>query len=156
MVTLIRDTDRALDALLITPYIPLSGRGSLVVLLIVWTPILSVAGVCGLLGNWYVLPFSFGVCVVLGLAFRSAHRCTQIREVVSFSAAQVSIERVQCHVEHRCSLPRADATVLLQAGPDGDVQHLFICSQDHKIEVGDFLDQFERHKLAFRLGELIH
>ena len=155
MVTVIRDAATAQDVFVITPYMPISGKGSLVVLLIVWSLILSVALVCGMLGNWAVLPASLAVCIALGLAFRSAHRRTQQREVVSLAAGQLSIEQGHHYPEHWCSLPCADATVLLQPAPTGTETHLFICTKEQQVEVGSFLDDMERHELADRLRELL-
>lgn len=155
MVTTIKNPDATQDALLITPYAPLSWRASLFLLFLVSTPIIGVAIVSGLLGNWYVLPVSSTLCIFIGLAFRSAYRRTQIREVVLLDDRTLSIARGHRQIESRVSLPRACAAVLWQASPRGAEDHLYICANEQKVEIGNFLDDKERHELADRLAELI-
>ncbi len=55
-------------AVVITPCAPLSVRASVLILLLICTPIKAVAVVSGLLGNWYAMPASITMCVVLCLA----------------------------------------------------------------------------------------
>lgn len=155
MVATIEKPGAKQEALLLMPYAPLSWRGSLFLLLLVSIPILAVAVVCGMLGNWYVLPVSSTLCGFIGLAFRSAYRRTQIREVLTLDSGTVSIARGHRHIESCRSIPRGSARVLLQPSAAGADDHLYLCANDQKIEIGDFLDDQERHELAGRLRGLI-
>lgn len=155
MVATIRNPDTAQDALVITPYAPLSWPASLLILFVICAPIMSVAVVSGLLGSWYVLPASAMVCIFTGLAFRSGYRRTQRREVVTLIGDEVSIERGHSYPESRYAIPRSDAQVLLQKSAPGADEHLYLCAREQEIEIGEFLDDKERHQLADELRRLI-
>lgn len=142
-------------SLVITPYAPLSLRATLLILLVVCIPIMAVAVVSGLLGNWYAMPASASVCLVLCLAFRSGYRRTQQREVITVIGDAVSIESGHRYREFRKQLPRKLAFVLLQESPPPAREHLFLCTEDQRIEVGEFLESRERHELADTLRDLI-
>lgn len=155
MVATIRIPDTAQDALVITPYAPLSWPASLLLLSIICTPIMGAAIVSGIFGNWYALPVSATLCVVIGLAFRSGYRRTQRREVVTLIGDAVSIERGHRYPESRCAIPCSDAEVLLQTSAPDAHEHLYLCAREQKIEIGEFLDDKERHDLADRLRRMI-
>ena len=155
MVATIRIPDTEQVVLVITPYAPLSLRASVVIVCLICTPIMAVALVSGLLGNWYALPVSTTMCIVLGLAFRSGYRRTQRREVVRLVDQDVSIERGHATPESRSALPRNHTYVLLQESVPDAREHLFLCADEQRIEVGEFLDNKERHELADKLRDLV-
>lgn len=155
MVATIRIPDTEQVVLVITPYAPLSFRASVFILCLICTPIMAVAVVSGLLGNWYALPASATMCIVLCVAFRSGYRRTQRREVVKLVNQDVSIERGHSSPESRCALPRNHTYVLLQESVRDAREHLFLCADQQKIEVGEFLDNKERHELADKLRDLV-
>lgn len=155
MVATIRIPDTAQDALVITPYAPLSWPASLLLLFVICAPIMGAAIVSGLFGNWLALPVSSVLCVVIGLAFRSGYRRTQRREVVTLIGDAVSIERGHRYPESRCAIPRDDAEVLLQTSAPDAHEHLYLCAREQKIEIGEFLDDRERHELADKLRRMI-
>ena len=156
MVATIRIPETEQVALVITPYAPLSLRASVFILVLICTPIMAVAVVSGLLGNWYAMPASATMCIVLCLAFRSGYRRTHCREVVTMADGAVSIERGHRYPESRCALPRDHAYVLLQdSAPDVREHHLYLCADEQKVEVGEFLDDRERGELAEKLRQLI-
>lgn len=155
MVATIRIPDTAQDALVITPYAPLSWPASLLLVFVICAPIMGAAIVSGVLGNWYALPVSSAVCVAIGLAFRSGYRRTQRREVVTLVGDAVSIERGYHYPESRCALPRNDAEVVLQTSAPDAHEHLYLCAREQKIEIGEFLDDNERHELADKLRRMI-
>ena len=134
MVATIRIPDTEQVVLVITPYAPLSALASVVILCLICTPIMAVAVVSGLLGNWYALPASTTMCIVLCLAFRSGYRRTQRREVVKLVDQDVSIERGHSFPESRCALPRDHTYVLLQESVPDAREHLFLCADQQKIE----------------------
>ncbi|MBI5901648.1 MAG: DUF2244 domain-containing protein [Rhodocyclales bacterium] len=155
MVATIRIPETEQLVLVITPYAPLSLRASVLILCLICAPIMTIAVVSGLLGNWYALPVSTTVCVVLALAFRSGYRRTQRREVVKLVDRDVSIERGHASPESRCALPREHTYVLLQESSPDAREHLFLCADQQRIEVGEFLDDKERHELADKLRDLV-
>ncbi|BAO29543.1 DUF2244 domain-containing protein [Sulfuritalea hydrogenivorans] len=156
MVATIRIPETEQVAVVITPYAPLSLRASVLILLLICIPIMAVAVVSGLLGNWYAMPASLTMCVVLCLAFRSGYRRTHCREVVTLADGAVSIERGYTNLESHCALPGEHAYVLLQdSAPDAREHHLYLCADEQKVEVGEFLDDRERGELAEVLRQLI-
>lgn len=116
---------------------------------------MAVAVVSGLLGNWYALPASTTMCIVLCLAFRSGCRRTQRREVVKLVDQEVSNERGHSFLDSRCALPRDLTCVLLEERVSDAREHLFLCADQQKMEVGEFLDTRERHELADKLRDLV-
>ena len=156
MVATIRDRKTSQVALVITPsYAPLSWQASVLILVLICGLIMSGAIISGLLGNWYAVVPSSVVCVVIALAFRSGYRRNHRREVVSLVDDAVSIERGHVELESRCAIPRARAEVLLQLAAPGMPEHLYLCTKEQKVEIGEFLDEQERHKLAEMLRQLI-
>lgn len=155
MVATIRDPETHQVALVITPYAPLSWQGSVLILLVLSTLIMSGAILSGLLGNWYAVLPSGILCIVIALAFRSGYRRTQRREVVKLVEDAVSIERGHTLPESRCSLPRDRAEVLLQVSAPDAHEHLYLCSNEQKVEIGEFLEDDERHQLADSLRQLL-
>ena len=132
MVATIRIPDTEQVVLVITPYAPLSALASVVILCLICTPIMAVAVVSGLLGNWYALPASTTMCIVLCLAFRSGYRRTQRREVVKLVDQDVSIERGHSFPESRCALPRDHTYVLLQESVPDARERLFRCADQQE------------------------
>ena len=155
MVATIRDPETRQLALVITPYAPLSWQASVLILLLLSTLILAGAVISGLLGHWYAMPASAAVCLALALAFREGYRRTQRREVVKLVADAVSVERGHTQPESRCTLPRDRAEVRLQEPAPDDHGHLYLCSPEQKIEIGEFLEDDERRQLADALRRLI-
>lgn len=155
MVATLRDPETSQVALVITPYAPLSWQGSVLILLMLSALIMSGSVVSGMLGFWYPMLPSAILCIVLALAFRAGYRRTQRREVVKLVDDAVSIERGHERPESRCALPSARAEVLLQVSAADSHEHLYLCSNEQKIEVGDFLDDEERHQLAASLRQLL-
>ncbi len=142
-------------ALVITPYAPLSLRATVVILVLLCTPIMAVSVVSGLLGNWYALPASASMCLALCLAFRSGYLRTQRRQVITVVDDAISFESGHRRREYRKLLPRKLTFVLLQDSPRPAREHLFLCAEDQRIEVGEFLEPGERHELADTLRDLI-
>lgn len=155
LVATTRIPGTATVALVITPYAPLSLRATVLILILICTPIMAVAVISGLLGNWYAMVPSASVCLVLCLAFRSGYRRTQQREVITVVDDAISIESGHRLREFRKQLPRKQTFILLQDSPPPVREHLFLCTEEQRIEVGEFLEPRERHELADTLRDLI-
>lgn len=138
----------------ITPYAPMSSGASILLFVIVSTPIIGAAVVSGLLGNWYAMPASLAMVLVLGLALRSGYQRTQVREVVSLCDDDIAVERGHARAEQRVTLPLPGAELRL-SGAATDHGHLVIRSNGREEEVGGFLDARERRELAEALQRLL-
>ncbi|MBI5922542.1 MAG: DUF2244 domain-containing protein [Betaproteobacteria bacterium] len=156
MVATIRNRNSNQVAFVITPsYAPASWQASILILIPICGLIMSTAIVSSLLGNWYALVPSSIVCVVLALAFRSGYRRNHRREVVSLEEDAIAIECGHIRLESHCALPRARAEVQLRTAAPGGHEHLYLCTQEQQVEIGEFLDEEERHELADKLRQLI-
>lgn len=157
MVSAVVDPAGQGGRLVIRPHAPLSWKGSLLVFALVSAPIVFVAVICGLLGSWYVLPFSLLVVTAVGIGLAAGYRRTQIREVVSVAGEAVAVDRGHRHPEEHYEFPRGWAQVVLlePAAARDEFSHLFIRSHGREVELGAFLDEAERHDLAKRLQHLM-
>lgn len=141
----------------LTPYASFSLRASVFLFIGVSIPIIVVAVISGMLGNWYAMPASLTMVAVLGIALRSGYRRTQIREVVSLSDDAVAVERGHRRPEERYEFARG-ATEVVLLEPSGKAigeSHLLIRAGNRQVEVGAFLDSDERHRLAAWLARVL-
>jgi len=155
MVTTVTDPYGRGDRLVVTPYSPLSRRESVFVFLATCMPILAVAIICGMIGNWYVLPFSLAVIAAVGVGLRAGYRRTQIREVIGLVGAEVVIERGHRRSEERYIVPCSDLQLVLEFPDTETNSHLFVRANNLQLELGQFLDDKERCELETRLSSLI-
>ncbi len=139
----------------LTHYAPFSVRASILLFIAVSTPIIGVAVISGFLGNWYAMPASLTMVAVLGIAFRSGYRRTQIREVVSLTDDAIAVERGHRRPEERFEFARGATEVVLLEPSSEAGSHLMIRAGDRQLEVGAFLDVDERHRLAAWLARLL-
>ncbi len=158
MVTAVVDPAGETGSLVIRPHAPLSAAGTLLVFVLVDAPIIAVAVVCGLLGSWYVLPYSLAVVVAVGIGLWAGYRRTQVREVVSIEGEAVAVDRGHRRREEHFEFRRGWVQVILEeigSGRDRLENHLFIRSHGRQVELGAFLDEPERRDLAARLRQLM-
>ena len=139
--------------LVLRPHAPLSWPGAVLLFGIVDIPIVAVAVICGLLGSWYVLPFSLLVVAAVAVGLAAGYWRTQRCEVVSVGDEAIAIDKGHRRPEQHFEFPRGWAQVVLERGRPAS--HLFIRSHGRQVEVGDFLDDEEKLQLADRLRPLI-
>lgn len=156
MVTAVLDPRGERGKFVLRPHMPLSLLGTLGVFAIVSLPIIAVAVTCGLLGCWYVLPFSLLVVAAVAAGLGAGYRHTQFHEIVSIRGEAVAVDKGHRHPEEHYEFPRGWAQIVLQEpAADDRFSHLFIRSHGHQVELGEFLDEPERHYLATTLRGLM-
>jgi uncharacterized membrane protein len=116
----------------------------------------SVAGFFAAQGFWPVLPFAGLEIGLLAWAVRASMRRGLEREIIVVSDADVVIERRASGGFHRTVFPRHWARVTLR-GPARapHPSRLTIESHGRACEVGRFLTEDERRRLAARLERLV-
>lgn len=116
----------------------------------------AVAGFFALQGFWPVLPFAGLEIGLLAWAVRASMRRGAEREVIVVSEADVVIERVAPTGSRRTVFPRHWARVTLRdPQPAQYPSRLTIESHGRACEVGRFLTEDERRRLAARLARLV-
>jgi len=116
----------------------------------------AVAGFFALQGFWPVLPFAGLEIGLLAWAVRASLRRGAEREVIVVSEADVVIERVAPTGSRRTVFPRHWARVTLRdPQPAQHPSRLTIESHGRACEVGRFLTEDERRRLAARLARLV-
>lgn len=116
----------------------------------------AVAGFFALQGFWPVLPFAGLEIGLLAWAVRASMRRGAEREVILVSEADVVIERRAPSGSRRTVFPRHWARVTLR-GPQPALHpsRLTIESHGRACEVGRFLTEDERRRLAVQLEQLV-
>lgn len=116
----------------------------------------TVAGFFALQGFWPVLPFAGLEIGLLAWAVRASMRRGEEREVIVVSDAQVLVERNTPSGSRQSVFPRHWARVTLR-DPQRDryPSRLTIESHGRACEVGRFLTEDERRRLAARLERLV-
>jgi uncharacterized membrane protein len=116
----------------------------------------AVAGFFALQGFWPVLPFAGLEIGLLAWAVRASMRRGSEREVIVVSEAQVVVERRSPNGSRLSVFPRHWARVTLRdPQPAQHPSRLTIESHGRSCEVGRFLTEDERRRLADRLGRLV-
>lgn len=116
----------------------------------------AVAGFFAARGFWPVLPFAGLEIGLLAWAVRASMRRGSEREVIVVSEAQVLVERRTLSGSRLSVFPRHWARVTLR-DPQRDryPSRLAIESHGRSCEVGRFLTEDERRRLAARLERLV-
>lgn len=116
----------------------------------------GLAGFCALRGYWPVLPFAGLDIALLAWAVRASMRRSAEREVIVVSDADVVIESLAPSGSRRTVFPRHWARVTLRdPRPARHPSRLTIESHGRACEVGRFLTEDERRRVAARLERLV-
>jgi uncharacterized membrane protein len=116
----------------------------------------AVAGFFALRGYWPVLPFAGFEIGLLAWAVRASMRRGAEREVIVVSDADVAVERRAPGGSRRTVFARHWARVTLRGPQTGrHPSRLTIESHGHACEVGRFLTDDERRRLAAQLERLV-
>ena len=119
---------------------------------------LVVAGVWTWLGFWPVLPFAGLELAALGAALYVAMRENRQREVIEFTAKTVRLDIGSVGVGPGAThtWPRGQVRVFLERGPHRNSHnHLYLARGQRRIEIGRWLTDTDRARLASRLKALI-
>ena len=130
----------------------LSWRGAIIFFFSLCVVSGTVAGGMAFLGFWMVLPFAGLEMLALGTAlYVVARRCYE-REVISIAADSIRIERGIHYPRRYWVLGRMWAQVVLERCPSAWYpSRLLIRSHGRTVEVGRFLNEEERQRLAVEL-----
>jgi uncharacterized membrane protein len=107
-------------------------------------------------GFWPVLPFWALEMLALGLALRASMRRAQYTQTVLISDSQISLVTRSRHGAQKQEFARHWARVRLRSPPwRNSTSQLTIESRGRAYEVGSFLTEEDRRRLAVRLRYLV-
>ncbi len=152
MVDIQQHADTLQCRFVLRPNRSLSWRGSL---LFYFSLLIISSGIAiglTLLGFWPVLPFAGLEMLALGIGlYVVACRCYEC-EVISINGDSIRIERGRDYPREQWTLGRMWARVVLERCPRAWYpSRLLIRSHGRSVEVGRFLDEEERQRLADEL-----
>lgn len=138
--------------IILRPNRSLSWRGTKLFFLGMCVLLGAVGSVFTWLGFWLVLPFAGLELLLLGSGLYLVARSGDQREVISIDAESVCIEKGRRHPEQRWVMVRLWARVVLERCPrQWYPSRLLIRSHGRAVEVGRFLNEDERRRLASEL-----
>jgi uncharacterized membrane protein len=139
----------------LAPHCSLSPRAARVFFGLVCAVTLGIAGAATAMGFWPVLPFAGLEVIVLWWALRASMQRRFERETIEVSETRVVVEYSRGE-PRRFEFPRHWARVKIRH-PKSPLHRgrLVIESQGRGCEVGEFLSEEERHRLAADLRRLI-
>lgn len=112
----------------------------------------GLAGGLAMLGFWPILPFAGLEMLLLGIVMYLVARRGQQREVISVSPEIILIEKGRFYPEQRWKFFRIWAKVILERCPkQWYPSRLLIRSHGRGVEIGRFLNEDERQRLATEL-----
>lgn len=139
---------------ILRPNCSLSWRGMQVFLAFMALILGAIGAWFTLLGFWLVLPFAGLELLLLACAFYLVARRGQVREVISIDQDSVHVEKGRRYPEKQCTLARGWARVVLERCPkQWYPSRLLIRSHGRAVEVGTFLNEEERRRLAEELAQ---
>lgn len=152
MVDVKRSQDKSQSRFILRPNRSLSWQGSLIFFSSLLVISICIAVRFAALGFWMVLPFTGLEMLALGIGlYLVACRCYEC-EVISIADDSILIEKGRSYPQHRWTLGRGWARVVLERCPKRWYpSRLLIRSQGRAVEVGRFLHEEERERLAAEL-----
>jgi len=118
---------------------------------------LGIASVFAVLGLWPVLPFAGAEVIAVGVGFYLSAMGGREMEVVSVDSDKVAVEKGRRRVRQRWELQRAWAQIrLLAPRIRWYPTRLVIRSHGSEVELGGFLNEEERRRLAGELQKAIN
>ena len=142
--------------LVLSPNRSISWRDLVIFYLLMCLLALAVGLFFAVQGLWLVLPFSGLEMFALGIALYVVSRQTNRRQVITLDRARVRIEKGAYHCD--ASWEFKAAWVQLQyriTGQYNDRRKLELGCHGSYVEIGEFLNNFEKDELAFRLKDCI-
>lgn len=116
----------------------------------------SIAAFFAAMGAWLVFPFSGAEWMLLACCFRIVLQRTAMREVITITDAEVRVEReyrkrakVQQLKRHWVNVERVRSLI------PGQASHVYLRLHGKRLEVGDFLVESERERLAGDLRKIL-
>jgi len=139
----------------LAPNCSLTPRGARVFFAAVCVPTFGIAGVATVLGFWPILPFAGAEMLLLAWALYTNMQRRFDHQYIDVSETQVVIEYSRGETK-RFEFPRHWARVKIRR-PKSPLHRgqLVVESHGRACEVGEFLSEEERHRLAVELRRLI-
>lgn len=152
MVEIQREAKNDLQRFILQPNQSLSWRESCYLLLSLVLISGSIAVGLSLMGFWLILPFAGLELAAVAAGFYTVSRRCQRREVISVSSDEIRIERGHRYPEQTWTLATTWVKVILERCPRRWYpSRLLIRSRGQSIEIGGFLNEEERRRLADEL-----
>lgn len=118
---------------------------------------LGIATVFAVLGMWPVLPFAGAEVIAVGIGFYLSAMSGREMEVVSVNSDKVAVEKGRLRVRRRWELQRTWAQIrLLPPRFPWYPTRLVIRSHGKEVELGGFLSEEERQRLAGELRQALN
>lgn len=156
MVDTYCDSEQTDCRFVLRPDRSMNWRTLLIVYAGIATVCLGVAIYWALRGAWLIIPFAGIEVIALGVAFYLSALQGRDCEVVSVADETVAVEKGRARPTERHDFPRRWARVVLKH-PQARIHHnrLAIRSHGREVEVGAFLHDEERERLAQTLARVI-
>lgn len=143
--------------IVIRPNRSLTKRQLQIAFAFVATVCLSIACVFAAFGLWPVLPFAGAEVLAVGIGFYLSALGGRETEIVSVSSDKVAVEKGRPNVRERMVLQRAWLQIrLLRPRIRWYPTRLVLRSHGQEVELGGFLNEQERRRLAGELQHAIH
>ena len=140
----------------LAPNCSLTTRGALWFFASVCATSFGVAGLMALHGWWPVLPFAGLEMLLLGAVLWHSQRSRHCMETITVTDERIEIEAKDMHGRRAAVFPRHWAQVRLRrAASPLHPSRLLIMSHGRSIEVGRFLTEEDRRRLAARLQRAV-
>lgn len=142
--------------IVLLPNASMSKRQVNVLLLAFAAAMASIAAFFASMGAWAVLPFSGAEWLLLVFCFRMVLKRSAIREVITITDGVVRVERGRDKVERAHQWQRVWVNVdWVRSSTPGHPSRLYLRLHGRRIEIGEFLVESERAKLASDLQRIL-
>ncbi len=156
MIEAERDAVSGHHRIVLQPNASLTGRQAAILLAALASAMGAIAALFAAMGAWLVLPFSGAEWLLLAWCFRLVLKRTAIREVITITDSEVRVERdgrkpaqVQQWKRHWVNVECVRSLI------PGHASHLYLRLHGKRLEVGDFLVESERERLASDLHKIL-
>ncbi|ABA59489.1 DUF2244 domain-containing protein [Nitrosococcus oceani] len=137
---------------ILRPNSSLSWRGMKAVFFAMTLVLVIIAGGFSLLGLWLIFPFAGLELLILGIAFYLSARRAQHCEIITIGQEEIEIFRGRETTGETWKFHRYWARVRIELPPYAwHMSRLIIGSHGHEVEIGVFLSEEERLRLAKEL-----
>jgi len=142
--------------LVLTPNCSISWRDLVIFYIFNCAVLLAIGIFFTLQGLWLVLPFSGLEMLALGCALYITSRKVYRKEVITLDRRVTRIEKGVQQVDQSWQFPTPWIRLIdQQPGGESRRRRLVLGSHGNYVEVGDFLDNSDKDRLAFTLKDCI-
>lgn len=156
MVNIVKFASRSSVRLVLTPNCSISWRNLVIFYIVNCVVLLAIGLFFTLQGLWLVLPFSGLEMLALGSALYLTARKVYRQEVITLDRRHTRIEKGIRQVVESWQFDTPWIRLIdEQPGGESRRRRLVLGSHGNYVEVGDFLDNPEKDRLAFTLKDCI-